>query len=235
MRTVERCRRAAMVVGATLGVLATGGCTDRDDPTLDQSGDPAMIAAVQVEASGCDDNAALGAGSFVAPELILTVAHVVAGSQSVRVILANGQSVDATVAAIDRKKDLAVLAVDAHLTPLPRGSMRRGSTGTFVVYRDDHAVSLPFEATAALEIEAPSIDEDESTERSGYRLTADVQQGDSGSVLVTAGVATGVVFARSTATGRTAWAIDISEADDVLTQAREGKAADVGECVVLGR
>jgi hypothetical protein len=40
------------------------------------------------------------------------------------------------------------------------------------------------------------------------------------------------VFARSTGTGGTAWAIDISEADDVLTDARAGNAVDVGACVV---
>lgn len=234
MRRSSGFRLAAMVLGAAVTVLATAGCADHGDPALDQSGEPVMTAAVQVEANGCNDSTSLGAGSFVAPELVLTVAHVVAGSHSVYVILANGQRVDATVVAIDRNKDLAVLAVDAHLTPLPRGSMRRGSTGTFVVYRDDQAVSLPFEATAAVEIEAPSIDDDESTERSGYRVTADVQQGDSGSVLVIDGVATGVVFARSTGTGGTAWAIDISEADDVLTQAGAGNAVDVGACVVPG-
>ena len=223
-----------MLVGTVWFVVSSTGCGAHDDPTLDQSGDPAMTAAVQVEASGCGDNTSLGAGSFVERELVLTVAHVVAGSHYVHVILANGQRVDATVVAIDRNKDLAVLAVDAHLAALPRGSMRRGSTGTFVVYRDDRAVSMPFEATAAVEIKAPSIDHDESTARRGYRLAADVQQGDSGSVLVTDGVATGVVFARSTATGGMAWAIDISEADEVLTEAGARTAVDVGACVASG-
>ncbi len=233
MRRGNGLRRPAIVLGA-VAVLLISSCSEHDDPALDPSGDPAMTAAVRVEANGCNDTTSLGAGSFVARELVLTVAHVVAGSHSVHVILANGQRADATVAAIDRDKDLAVLAVDAHLAPLPRGNMRRGSTGTFVVYRDNTAVSMPFEATAAVEIEAPSIDHDESTERSGYRLTANVEPGDSGSVLVTDGYATGVVFARSTTTGGTAWAIDISEANDLLTQAVAGKAVDVGACVASG-
>jgi len=47
------------------------GCSDQDDPSLDQSGDPATTATVRVEANGCDDSAPLGAGSFVARELVL--------------------------------------------------------------------------------------------------------------------------------------------------------------------
>ncbi len=232
MRTSKRSQLTALVLGAAVSAMAAAGCRGHDKPTLDPSGDSAMAAAVQVEANGCNGRTSLGAGSFVARELVLTVAHVVAGSDHARVVLADGTRVDATVVAIDRGKDLAVLAVDARVAPLQRGSMRRGSTGTFVVYRNNRAVSLPFEATAAAEIEAPSIDHDESTERSGYRLAADVQQGDSGSVLVTNGVATGVVFARSTATGGTAWAIDISEADGVLSQAVARNPVDVGACFV---
>ena len=57
-----------------------------------------------------------------------------------------------------------------------------------------------------------------------------MERGDSGSVLVTDGVATGVVFARSTATGDKAWAVDISEADALLASAGDD-AIDVGNCV----
>ena len=59
---------------------------------------------------------------------------------------------------------------------------------------------------------------------------AAVEQGDSGSVLVARGRAAGVVFARSTATGNTAWAIDISEVDALLAAAGDD-AVDLGACV----
>jgi len=68
---------------------------------------------VRIEAEGCRTRPTVGAGSFVENGRVLTVAHVVAGSDHVDVFLSNGAEVDARVVAIDRDKDLAVLAVDA--------------------------------------------------------------------------------------------------------------------------
>ena len=215
-------------VGAVAVALA--GC--RDDDHRDERGthDTALAAAVQVEAAGCQPVASIGAGSFIARERVVTVAHVVAGARHVHVVLADGRRVDATVVAIDREKDLAVLHVSEDVSPLRRGSMRQGTTGTFTVYRDDHPVSQTFEATASVTIEAPNIDGTGSSLRRGYRLRADVEEGDSGSVLVTSGRAAGVVFARSTASGNTAWAVDISEVDALLEVSGDA-AVDLGACV----
>ena len=232
MRSNSR-RLAVIVVCATVALAITGCGNEDDDRVQPQAGGAALTAAVQVEASGCGNTASLGAGSFLAEERVLTVAHVVAGSHTVHVVLANGKRVEATVVAIDRSKDLAVLAVDAHLSPLKLGSMRRGSTGTFVVYRNGTAMPLAFEAVAAVELNVASIDGDGSSVRSGYQLKANVEQGDSGSVLVVDGVATGVVFARSTSTGGKAWAIDIAEASDLLAR-RDVAPVDVGACVDQG-
>ena len=188
-----------------------------------------LAAAVRVEATGCRTKASLGAGSFVAEGIVVTVAHVVAGADRVHVVLADGSRAIATVVAMDRDKDLALLAVSADITPLPRGPMAPGDEGVFVVYRDDAGVVLPFEAISFVDIDAPTIDHDGSTLRRGYRIEAVVAKGDSGSVLVTNGVATAVVFARSTATDGTAWAVDLSEADPLLAKATDA-AVDVGDC-----
>jgi hypothetical protein len=108
--------------------------------------------------------------------------------------------------------------------------MRARSKGTFVVYRNEHPIEQRFEVVAAVDIDVASIDGDGSSSRRGYELRARVEQGDSGSVLVSEGVATGVVFARSTATGGRAWAIDISEAYSLLADAGD-TAVDLGACV----
>lgn len=198
----------------------------------------ALAAAVRVTATGCQTTATAGAGSFVADGLVLTVAHVVAGSDDVQVVLADGSTVDATIVAIDRRTDLALLHVDAAVTPLPRGTMRRNAQGVFIAYRDGVATALSFKALAFVDIESPGLDESHGndhegagdSDRRGYELRADVEPGDSGSVLVTDGVATGVVFARSTSSGRRAWAVDIAEAAPLFALATD-EAVDTGPCV----
>lgn len=235
MRTVDRLVLATLLT-TLLGAGGLAACGDAGEPSGTDGAD--IAAAVQVQANGCGSTTIVGAGSFVAEQKVLTVAHVVAGADRVQVMLADGRQVDAEVVAIDREKDLAVLDVDLDelgdgdeaVAWLPRGSMRPKAKGTFTVYRDGRPVTQRFEVVAALEIDVPAIDGDGSSLRRGYELHATVEQGDSGAVLVTDGVATGVVFARSTATGGRAWAIDISEADALLAAAGEA-AVDAGACV----
>jgi hypothetical protein len=233
MRPPDRWLPAALLLLATAALVA---CSDADGPST--TADAALAAAVQVRADGCGSSTIVGAGSFVAEEQVLTVAHVVAGASRVHAVLADGRLVDAKVVAIDRDKDLAVLDVDVDdddgdgdvVDWLPLGSMRPRSKGTFTVYREGRPVAVRFEVVAAVEIDVPGIDGGDSSPRRGYELRAIVEQGDSGSVLVTDGVATGVVFARSTATGGKAWAVDISEAGSLLAAAGD-TAVDVGACV----
>lgn len=231
MRRSEFRRAGGLALSAVLALSSVAACTDgSSSPRVDNDA-VALAAAVRVEAEGCGTRASLGAGSFVDDGLVITVAHVVAGSDEVFVVLPDGERVDAMVVAIDRLKDLAVLAVDSDVDPLALGTMRPGSDGSFVVYRDDDAVVEPFEAVTFVDIDAPTIDHDDSSLRRGYQIRAVIAKGDSGAVLVVDGVATAVVFARSTATDGSAWAVDITEADPLLDEAREHKVADVGECV----
>lgn len=224
--------RRGVAVLLALAALVPVGCDDERSEHHedgDETIEVALAAAVRVEAEGCRTKASIGAGSFVGDEQVLTVAHVVAGSEQVHVILADGSRVAATVVAMDRDKDLAVLHVEREITPLPRGTMRPGTRGTFIVYRDDDAVASPFEAISFVDIDMPTIDHDGSSLRRGYQIRAEVVKGDSGSVLVTDGVATAMIFARSTATDGKAWAVDISEADTLLADADESPV-DVGDC-----
>lgn len=224
--------RSARAILLAAAVLLPMACADEHhdrDHDADETIEIALAAAVRVEAEGCRTKASIGAGSFVDEEEVLTVAHVVAGAEQVHVILADGSRVPATVTAIDRDKDLAVLHVERDITPLPRSTMRPGTRGTFVVYRDDSPVASPFEAISFVDIDMPTIDHDGSSLRRGYQIEAMVVKGDSGAVLVVDGYATAMVFARSTATDGKAWAVDITEADALLAQAGED-SVDVGEC-----
>lgn len=215
-----------MVLATALAMVLAPSCggSDPDDA-------PLLAAATQVVANGCRQRPTLGAGSFVGDGLVLTVAHVVAGSDDIRVHLADGRSFPAQVVGMDRKKDLAVLRVpDAgeDVQPIPIGRARPGESGEFVVWRDGRAVAGPFEIVSFVDINANDIDHSGPGLRKGFQITAEVDHGDSGSVMVSGGRAVGVVFARSTGAGDRAWATDIREALPLLDTAED--PVDVGDC-----
>jgi serine protease Do len=160
---------------------------------------------------------------------VLTVAHVVAGSSEVDVVFSDGNEHQASVIAIDRRKDLAVLDVKADIAPLRAGRMRSGAQGTMVVWRDNAPAPLAFTTRSVVDISAADIDGTGIGLRRGYELDATVQPGDSGSVLVANGLAVGVLFARSTIGNGRAWATDIIEATPLITT-KNTSAVDTGEC-----
>ncbi|HNJ97560.1 MAG TPA: trypsin-like peptidase domain-containing protein, partial [Ilumatobacteraceae bacterium] len=91
------------------------GHEEADDSVV--TGDDPLAAAVRIEAFGCHTTATVGGGSFVGPERVLTVAHVVAGAEHIEVELADGRMAEAQVVAIDRDLDLAVLHVEVNVPP----------------------------------------------------------------------------------------------------------------------
>lgn len=231
---MTRGRRTTAVVLVALAFLS--GCTadeEHDDGDGPADSVPtqrdALAVAVRVEAQGCATTAATGAGSFIAHERVITVAHVVAGSTSVEVVLADGRRVPAKVTGIDRAADLAILDVEEPIAPLATGRMPKRASGEFVVYRDGDAVAQRFRVLQYGDIQVPGYADDGPTHRHGYELEAQVTEGDSGSVLVTDGVATAVVFARSADHRRRAWAVDIREAAALLA-ADDDEAVDTGAC-----
>ncbi|MDO8391832.1 MAG: serine protease [Actinomycetota bacterium] len=231
---MTRCRHtialALVVVAFVVG--CSGGDHDDDGHGPTQSVHTqrdALAAAVRVEALGCSASGAAGAGSFIARERVITVAHVVAGSTSVEVVLADGRRVAAKVTGIDRAADLAILDVEEPTAPLATGRMPRRATGEFVVYREGEAVALPFRVLRYGDIQVPGYADDGPAHRHGYELQAEVAEGDSGSVLVADGVATALMFARSADNRERAWAVDISEAAPLLA-ADNDEAVDTGAC-----
>lgn len=224
-------RRPATVLALTSMaaclILAGAGCGQTRERARS-----AQDSTVQVVADGCKRKAVLGGGAFVAGNRVVTVAHVVAGATSVKVRMADGTVLPAEVVGIDRHKDLAVLSVsgEVDVPALPTGTMAATATGNFVVYRDERPVSTPFQSIKYVDIDAPHIDGDGSSLRRGYQVAAQIAPGDSGAVLVVNGVATAVVFARSTATDGKAWAVDITEFAALLAS-DDGSPVERGACV----
>lgn len=225
MPSIARRRVVALLTAA--GVLVAG-CGDAED---DATATSALDAAVRVEATGCAERPTVGGGGFVGEHLVITVAHVVAGADEVAVVLPDRSTHDAVVVAIDRRKDLAILAVQTDIAPLALDRMRVGARGEFVSWRGDAPRSQPFVARAYVEIEGADIDGIDPSPRRGYEVAAHVEPGDSGSVLVADGKAVAVLFARSERHPDRAWAIDITEADALMAiAAADGAPVDLGAC-----
>lgn len=164
---------------------------------------------------------------------VATVAHVVAGSTEIVATTADGREALATVVAIDREKDLALLAVDLELPTLALGAPTAGAPGSYVVWRSDTPAVIDTELTRLVSLTAPTIDHDSTAERMGIQIAAEVVSGDSGSIVVSAGRAVGMVFARSTQSVDRGWATDVAELSPLLSAlggADRVVPVDVGAC-----
>lgn len=211
-----------LVASGVLALALVACGDDRQAPT-------AVSASVRVESEGCSSHHEVGGGAFVAPSMVVTVAHVVAGATDVDVVLADGTEKTATVVSLDRRKDLALLRVNADVTPLPLGAMRAGSHGTFVTWRSGVPHELAFSATQVVDIQSSDIDHATTDLRRGYVIEASIQAGDSGSVLVSNGRAVAVVFARSAHSTVTGWATSADEVRTLL-DAPHDHEVDTGDC-----
>lgn len=211
-----------------------------------------MAAAVTVRATGCRQGEVLtGSGSVVGEGgLVVTVAHVVAGSTAVSVIDAEGREHTAAVVGLDTVNDLAVLAVEGFdATPLPLGTLAAGGQAVFVVH---DAAGRATARTAAVvrraDLSMADLYGQGTHVRPGFEIDAVVEPGDSGAVLVDdEGQAGAVVFATSRAdapvsgptptptptggAGHQAWATDISALAPLLAAASPNAPVPTGRCV----
>lgn len=260
-----------LLAGAGLGGCGTGSTPPADTATTtadtttansagvgssagdDGAAETALAAAVAVEAAGCRQAEELtGSGSVVGDELVVTVAHVVAGSTSVSVTDADGTERRAVVVGLDTVNDLALLAVAGlPVTPLPLGPLAAGGHSVFVVHdAAGRAAIQPAAVVRRADLSMADLYGQGSHVRPGFELDATVQPGDSGAVVVgDDGKAGAVIFAtsRETAspgagtgigadpstsgdTGNRAWATDIAALTPLLAAPHDA-AVPTGRCV----
>jgi len=178
-----------------------------------------------------------GSGWVVAPERVVTNAHVVAGTTSEHVrIQGAGRLFDARVVVFDPRRDLAVLSVPGLPAPAStQGPNLKRAGGAIVAgfplngpYRLDPArVRDVLTATGADIYGNPGV------VRQVYSLYARVQPGNSGGPLLSpSGAVVGIVFARSLDDDRTGYALTLDEARPVLDAANSSfSPVNTGGCV----
>jgi S1-C subfamily serine protease len=196
----------------------------------------AQARTVQVVSPGCG-GLVFGSGFPVAPDYVLTNAHVVAGTRATRVNLPGGGSRRATVVLFDPNRDVAILEVPGlGLSPLTGSDAARGSQAAAIGYPGGGAERVsPAVIDGAVQAEGRDIYGQNLVIRQIWVLEAvgpdgqpGVQPGNSGGPLVdTDGNVLGVIFAASTSQPGQAYALTDSEvAGDI--SAAEGRTAPVG-------
>lgn len=172
---------------------------------------------------GCD-TVQEGSGFVVAPQRVVTNAHVVAGVPRPTVqVLGQGPELEATVVLFDPDRDLAVLAVPGlDAAPLVRGEdLGPGDAAAVLGYPlDDPYSSSPARVRQVLDAAGEDIYGEAGVTRKIYSLYATVRQGNSGGPVVDpGGRLVGVVFAASLDDPSTGYALTLAEAASVLDQA----------------
>jgi len=177
-----------------------------------------------------------GSGFVIAPDRVMTNAHVVAGSNSVSVY-ASGKPFDATVVSFDPSVDIAILAVPN----LPPASLTfaetPAKTGADVVVMGypggGNFTATPARIREAIKLSGPDIYRDpQPVTRDVYTIRADVEQGNSGGPLIDLnGQVLGVVFGAAVDDADTGFVLTTEEVSSQLARIGATAAVGTGACV----
>src|SRR5947209_2557999 len=161
-----------------------------------------------------------GSGFSVAPDEVVTNAHVVAGERQTSVITPAGRRLRATVVQFDPNRDLAVLRVAGlGQAPLPLGTAKPGSEGAVFGHPNGQTELAITPAAIRQQVTAVGRDlyDSRETRRQVFILASDLAPGDSGGGLVNpAGIVVGVAFAIAPDRPGTAYALTTDELRPVL-------------------
>ncbi len=174
-----------------------------------------------------------GSGFVVAPGLVVTNAHVVAGEQETVLERSDGSEVRAEVVAFDPNRDLAVLRnEDLDRDALPIGDTEVGGTGAVFGHPGGGPLRVaPFQVGREVRARGTDIYDSESTEREVLVLASDLRPGDSGAALVDLeGRVVGVAFAIAPDRDGVAYALTVEELEAVLAGDLTDEV-DTGPCV----
>lgn len=195
-------------------------------------------SVVKIEGVAPSCNQALeGSGFVVSPERVMTNAHVVAGTRTLRVE-SNDGTLDATVVLFDPSTDIAILDVPGLTAPALQFVDRAASTG-------DDAIALgypeagPFTASPerireVVDLSGPDIYRQSQVRREVYTVRGSIRQGNSGGPLIdTDGRVLGVVFgAAEDTSSETGFVLTAKQVSDDLARSENLTAAvDTQSCV----
>jgi S1-C subfamily serine protease len=177
-------------------------------PPVERPGDPEAAAigalgeasTVKITSAACS-RSLTGSGVVVAPDYVVTNAHVVAGGRTTRVSV-GGRVVDAVPVLFDPNLDVAVLRAPGLGAPALRFAASdppRGTSGAALGYPGGDALAI-IPAAVARELDAVGRDiyDRRLVTRPVLELRAEIEQGDSGGpVMLADGTVGGLIFAEA--------------------------------------
>ncbi len=205
------------------------------EPQLQAAAAHAAGSTVKIVGEGCGQIQE-GSGFVVAPGIVVTNAHVVAGIAH-PMVDAGSDTLDTTVIYFDPSYDLAVLRVsglDEPALSLDPEPSSRGVQAAVLGYPGGGPFQVaPAGVMATFEAEGRDIYGQGLTVRNVYEIQAKVRPGNSGGPLVQLdGQVIGVVFSRSTTNGDIGYALTSPGVLSRVHQAESaGKVVGTGACV----
>lgn len=177
-----------------------------------------------------------GTGFVIAPNRVMSNAHVVAGSNTVTVEAFDGKKYDATVVSYDPNEDISIL--DVPNLPLPPlvFAEQPAKTGTDAVVLGfpggGEFVATPARVREIIELSGPDIYKSTTVNREVYTIRGLVRQGNSGGPMINrAGQVIGVVFGAAVDDNDTGFVMTTKEVQAQLAKIGNTAKVPTGNCV----
>lgn len=225
LNALDRVDPAPSITGPAAPVARPGEAIATDPDVLD-AGD----SVVRVLGTACGLGVE-GSGWTVQPGLVVTNAHVIAGSEDTTVTTQGGVELDATPVYYGPEDDMALLRIGANLPILPISEQRETGADAAVLGYPENG---PYAVTPArLGETRATISEDSygngPVDRTIVALRGSVRSGNSGGPLVDSqGRVVGTVFAATTSGPPGGFAIPAEDVRDALAQT--SAAVSTGTC-----
>jgi len=243
LKTVPERLKALVATSGLPDVLGPFGRTpivDVDAPDVALASDVVVavsqpsVVKVRGMASGCQ-KVLEGSGFVVAPDRVMSNAHVVAGSDGVTVEV-DGESYDAGVVSFDPDADISILDVPGlQSAPLAFADTPAvsGTDALVLGYPGGgEFAATPARVREIIELNGPDIYQTTTVTREVYTIRGTVRQGNSGGPLINrGGQALGVVFGAAVDDEDTGFVLTATEVERQLAKIDNTQAVATGACI----
>ncbi|WP_018603543.1 acid resistance serine protease MarP [Mycobacterium sp. 155] len=176
-----------------------------------------------------------GSGFVVAPNRVMSNAHVVAGADSVTVEV-EGKSYDASVVSYDPNADISILDVpNLPAAPLSfaEEAAPQGTDAVVMGYPGGgDFLATPARVREIIELKGPDIYRTTTVTREVYTVRGTVRQGNSGGPMINrSGKVLGVVFGAAVDDADTGFVLTAKEVEQQLTKIGNTQRVATGTCI----